>query len=200
MVKKSGQPLEEIKMTTSKEILSEAKDKMKKSGEALQHDLGNIRAGRANASILSRVTVDYYGAQTPVNQVASIAIPEPRMLLITPFDKTQLEAIEQAIFASDLGLTPANDGNAIRLVIPQLTEERRKELVKDVKAETEKAKVAVRNVRREAMDALKKGNKAGDFNDDEFHDLEDQVQKLTNNAIKDLEQIEADKGQELMQG
>lgn len=187
-------------MATSKAILSEAKDKMSKSAEALQRELGNIRAGRANASILSRVTVDYYGAQTPINQVASITIPEARMLLITPYDKTQLEALEQAIFASDLGITPTNDGNAIRLVIPQLTEERRKELVKDVKSETEQAKVAIRNVRREAMDALKKGNKAGDFNDDEFHDLEEQVQKLTDGGIKDLEQIESDKNQELLKG
>lgn len=186
-------------MATSKEILDEAKTKMEKSADALQRELGNIRAGRANASILNRVTVDYYGAQTPLNQMASITIPEPRMLLITPFDKSVLESIEQAIFASDLGLTPANDGSAIRLVIPQLTEERRKELVKDVKAENEQAKVAVRNVRRDAMDALKRGNKDGDFNDDEFHDLEDQVQKLTDKGIKNLDQIAADKEQELMQ-
>lgn len=187
-------------MATSKEILSEAKNKMEKSADSLQRELGNIRAGRANASILNRVSVDYYGAQTPINQVASITIPEARMLLITPYDKTQLESIEQAIFASDLGLTPANDGSAIRLSIPQLTEDRRKELVKDVKAQTEQAKVAVRNIRRDAMDALKKGNKAGDFNDDEFHDLEDQVQKLTDGGIKNLEQVEADKDKELLQG
>ncbi len=200
VVKKLEQRLEEIKMATSKEILSEAKNKMEKSADSLQRELGNIRAGRANASILNRVSVDYYGAQTPINQVASISIPEARMLLITPYDKTQLESIEQAIFASDLGLTPANDGSAIRLSIPQLTEDRRKELVKDVKAQTEQAKVAVRNIRRDAMDALKKGNKAGDFNDDEFHDLEDQVQKLTDGGIKNLEQVEADKDKELLQG
>lgn len=186
-------------MATSKEILNEAKDKMNKSAEALQRELGNIRAGRANASILNRVTVDYYGAQTPLNQLASITIPEPRVLLITLFDKSVLEAVEQAIFASDLGLTPANDGSAIRLVIPQLTEERRKELVKDVKSETENAKVAIRNVRRDAMDALKKGNKDGDFNDDEFHDLEKQTQKITDDGIKQLDQIASDKEDELMQ-
>lgn len=187
-------------MATSKEILNEAKDKMGKSAESLQRELGNIRAGRANASILSRVNVDYYGASTPLNQLASITIPEPRVLLITPYDKSVLKDLEQAIFASDLGLTPANDGTAIRLVIPQLTEERRKELAKDVKAENEQAKVAVRNIRRDAMDALKKGNKDGDFNDDEFHELEDQVQKLTDAGIKKLDEIAADKEKELLQG
>lgn len=187
-------------MATSKAILSEAQDKMEKSAESLQRELGNIRAGRANASILNRVTVDYYGAQTPINQMASITIPEPRVLLITPFDKSVLKDLEQAIFASDLGLTPANDGTAIRLVIPQLTEERRKELAKDVKAENEKAKVAVRNIRRDAMEALKKGNKDGDFNDDEFHELEDKVQKLTDQGIKNLDQVADDKEKELLQG
>ncbi|MFZ2352846.1 ribosome recycling factor [Paucilactobacillus nenjiangensis] len=187
-------------MATSKEILDGATDKMKKSGEALSRELGNIRAGRANASILNRVMVDYYGAPTPINQVASITIPEPRLLMIAPFDESILGDIETAINASDLGLNPANDGSAIRLSIPQLTEERRKELVKDVKAEAEKAKVAVRNVRREAMDDLKKGNKAGDFNDDEFHELEDKVQKITDSGIKEVDAIAADKEKELMQG
>ncbi|BAP85745.1 ribosome-recycling factor [Paucilactobacillus hokkaidonensis JCM 18461] len=187
-------------MATSKEILNEAQDKMEKSAESLQRELGNIRAGRANASILNRVTVDYYGTQTPVNQMASITIPEARVLMITPFDKSVLKDLEQAIFASDLGLTPANDGTSIRLVIPQLTEERRKELAKDVKSENEKAKVAVRNIRRDAMDALKKGNKDGDFNDDEFHELEDKVQKETDSGIKKLDEIAAEKEKELLQG
>lgn len=185
-------------MATGKQILDEAKTKMKKSGDALQRTLADIRAGRANASLLNSVKVDYYGAPTPLNQVASITIPEARQLLVTPFDESSLDNIEKGIYAANLGLTPQNDGSAIRIVIPQLTEDRRKELVKDVKAELEKAKVAVRNVRREAMDYLKKGNKSGDFNDDEFHNLEKKVQDETDNGIKNLEQIAADKEKELM--
>ena len=185
---------------TGKEILAEAKEKMVKSGDALKRTLADIRAGRANASLLNPVTVEYYGAPTPLNQLASITIPEARQLLISPYDKTTLKDIERAIYESNLGLTPQNDGETIRLVVPQLTEDRRKELVKDVKAEMEKAKVAVRNVRREAMDDLKKGNKDGDFNDDEFHDLEKQVQEETDAGIKNLEQIAADKEKELLEG
>ena len=185
-------------MATGKQILDEAKDKMAKSGDALRRTLADIRAGRANASLLNGVKVDYYGAPTPLNQVASITIPEARQLLVTPYDESSLDNIEKAIYAANLGLTPQNDGSAIRILIPQLTEERRKELVKDVKAELEKAKVAVRNVRREAMDDLKKGNKDGDFNDDEFHDLEKKVQTETDNGIKNLENIAADKEKELM--
>lgn len=180
------------------DILKTAKEKMAKSGVALQRTLADVRAGRANASLLNPVKVDYYGAPTPLNQMASITVPEARQLLITPYDKTTLKDIERAIYESNLGLTPQNDGEAIRLIIPQLTEDRRKELVKQVKAELEKAKVAVRNVRREAMDDLKKGNKDGDFNDDVYHDLEDKVQKETDNGIKNLEKIAKDKEDELM--
>ena len=185
-------------MATGKEILNDAKQKMAKSGDALQRTLADIRAGQANASLLNSVKVEYYGAPTPLNQVASITIPEARQLLITPYDESVLE--EKAIYASNLGLTPQNDGSSIRLIIPQLTEDRRKELVKDVKAELEKAKVAVRNVRREAMDDLKKGNKNGDFNDDEFHDLEKKVQNETDAGIKNLEDIANAKEKELMEG
>ena len=181
-----------------KQILANAKEKMAKSGEALKRTLADIRAGRANASILNPVKVDYYGAPTPLNQMASITVPEARQLLVSPYDKSTLKDIERAIYEADLGLTPQNDGEAIRIMIPQLTEERRKELVKDVKAELENAKVAVRNVRREAMDDLKKGNKDGDFNDDEFHNLEHQVQKETDAGIKNLESIAKDKEDELM--
>ena len=186
-------------MATGKEILNDAKQKMAKSGDALQRTLADIRAGQANASLLNSVKVEYYGAPTPLNQVASITIPEARQLLITPYDESVLEEIEKAIYASNLGLTQ-NDGSSIRLIIPQLTEDRRKELVKDVKAELEKAKVAVRNVRREAMDDLKKGNKNGDFNDDEFHDLEKKVQNETDAGIKNLEDIANTKEKELMEG
>lgn len=187
-------------MAEGKQILAEAKEKMSKSGDALRRALADIRAGRANASLLNSVKVEYYGVPTPLNQVASITIPEARQLLISPYDESLLGEIEKAIYASNLGLTPQNDGSAIRLVISQLTEERRKELVKQVKAELEKAKVAVRNVRREAMDDLKKGNKNGDFNDDEFHKLEDKVQKETDEGIKNLEKIADEKEKELMEG
>ena len=141
-------------------VLNEAKDKMTKSEESLSRELGQIRAGRANASLLDRIQVDYYGAPTPLNQIAGISIPEARVLMITPFDKSALENIEKAILASDIGISPTNDGSIIRLVIPQLTEERRKELAKEVGKFGENAKVAVRNIRRDALDELKKMEKA----------------------------------------
>ena len=128
--------------------MTEAKEKMHKAAQNLQRELGQIRAGRANASLLDRITVNYYGVPTPLNQMASIQIPEARILMITPFDKSILQDVEKAIMTSDIGISPTNDGNVIRLVIPQLTEERRKELAKDVKKEAENAKIAVRNIRR----------------------------------------------------
>ena len=187
-------------MAITEPILKEAQERIKKAEAALQRELGNIRAGRANASLLNRISADYYGAQTPLNQMAAITVPEPRVLMVTPFDKSALKEIEKAILASDLGISPANDGSAIRLVIPQLTEERRKELAKDVKAEGERAKVAVRNVRRDAMEALKKGHKDGQFTDDQLHQLEDQAQKLTDQAGKDVDAIVADKEKEILEG
>ena len=140
-------------------IFNEAKDKMHKAAENLQRNLGQIRAGRANASLLDRVQVTYYGVPTPLNQMASITIPEARVLMITPFDKSMVQEVEKALLASDLGITPTSDGNVIRLVIPQLTEERRKELAKEVKKEAEQAKVAIRNIRRDAIDEYKKQQK-----------------------------------------
>lgn len=139
--------------------MTEAKEKMKKAAQNLQRELGQIRAGRANASLLDRITVNYYGAPTPLNQMASIQIPEARVLMITPFDKSILQDVEKAIMASDIGISPTNDGNVIRLVIPQLTEERRKELAKDVKKEAENAKIAIRNIRRDAIDEYKNNKK-----------------------------------------
>ncbi|WP_411347635.1 ribosome recycling factor [Levilactobacillus brevis] len=180
------------------QIIETAQAKMTKAEEALKRELGTIRAGRANASILNRVMVEYYGAQTPLNQVASITIPEPRILMVTPYDKSALEDIEKGILESDVGITPANDGTAIRLVVPQLTEERRKEIAKQVKAKAEEGKVAVRNVRREAMDNIKKGHKNGDYTDDDLHNLEDQVQKVTDKAIKGVDAIAAQKEQEVL--
>ncbi|MCK8616971.1 ribosome recycling factor [Fructobacillus sp. M158] len=174
---------------------NQASDKMKGAQEALRRELAEIRTGRANPRILDRVEVEYYGAMVPLNQVASISVPEARMLLITPFDKGALEAIVTAINMSDLGLNPASDGSIVRLAIPQMTEERRKELAKEVKAEAEKSKVAVRNVRRDAMDAIKKDK---DLTEDQVHDSEDKIQKLTDDNIKAIDVIAADKEKELL--
>ncbi|EPN6057011.1 ribosome recycling factor [Enterococcus faecalis] len=183
----------------SKEVLATAKEKMTKAEESLRRELGQIRAGRANASLLDRIQVEYYGAPTPVNQLASINIPEARVLMITPFDKNSIADIEKAIQMSDIGISPTNDGNVIRLVIPQLTEERRKELAKDVKKEAENSKVAVRNVRRDAMDELKKAQKNGDITEDELRSFEKDVQKLTDDSIKNIDAITAKKEQELLE-
>jgi len=180
-------------------VMNEAKDKMKKAQEALQRQLGQIRAGRANASLLDRITVDYYGVPTPVNQMASITIPEARVLMVTPFDKNMITDVEKAILASDIGLNPANDGNVIRLVIPQLTEERRKELAKEVKKESEGAKVAVRNIRRDAMDVYKKQQKNGDLTEDDLRNVEKDIQSLTDDNIKAIDQIVAEKEKELLE-
>lgn len=144
--------------------------------------------------------VSYYGAPTPINQVASITIPEPRVIMVSPFDKSALEDIEKGILESDLGINPANDGDTIRLVIPQLTEERRKELAKQVKATTEQGKVALRNVRRDAMDKLKKSHKNSEITDDDLHDLEKQVQKITDDSAKNMDKIADDKEKEIMNG
>ena len=183
----------------SKEVLATAKEKMTKAEESLRRELGQIRAGRANASLLDRIQVEYYGAPTPANQLASINIPEARVLMITPFDKNSIADIEKAIQMSDIGISPTNDGNVIRLVIPQLTEERRKELAKDVKKEAENSKVAVRNVRRDAMDELKKAQKNGDITEDELRSFEKDVQKLTDDSIKNIDAITAEKEQELLE-
>jgi len=180
-------------------ILKEAKDKMKKSEESLQRELGQIRAGRANASLLDRIHVEYYGVPTPLNQIAQIAVPEARVLMITPFDKNSLADVEKAILASDLGISPANDGNVIRLVIPQLTEDRRKELAKEVGKYGENAKIAVRNIRREAIDELKKLEKNKDISEDELRTLEKDVQQITDNSTDNIDKIVAEKETELME-
>ena len=180
-------------------VMNEARDKMKKAQEALQRQLGQIRAGRANASLLDRITVDYYGVPTPVNQMASITIPEARVLMVKPFDKNMINDVEKAILASDIGLNPANDGNVIRLVIPQLTEERRKELAKEVKKESEGAKIAVRNIRRDAMDEYKKQQKNGDLTEDDLRNAEKDIQTLTDDNIKAIDSIVAEKEKELLE-
>ncbi|QAR35306.1 ribosome recycling factor [Latilactobacillus curvatus] len=181
-------------------ILDEAKVSMEKAEASLQRTLGQIRAGRANASLVNRVNVEYYGAMTPLNQIAAISVPEARVLLITPYDKGALEDIEKALYTADLGISPANDGSVIRLVIPQLTGERRKEIAKEVGKEAEIGKVAIRNARRDAMDSLKKAEKASEISEDEMHDLEEQVQKLTNEATKRIDEIAKNKEKEITEG
>ena len=181
------------------QILTDAQTKMKKAEDNLQRELGQIRAGRANASLLDRISVVYYGAPTPLNQMASITIPEARVLMITPFDKSILGEIEKALLASDLGITPTNDGSVIRLVMPQLTEERRKELAKDVKKAAENAKVVVRNARRDAIEAYKKQQKASEITEDDLKDAEKEVQAATDASVKQLDAIAADKEKELLE-
>lgn len=180
-------------------IFNEAKDKMHKAAEKLQRNLGQIRAGRANASLLDRVQVTYYGVPTPLNQMASITIPEARVLMITPFDKSMVQEVEKALLASDLGITPTSDGNVIRLVIPQLTEERRKELAKEVKKEAEQAKVAIRNIRRDAIDEYKKQQKNSEITEDDLRSAEKDIQDLTDKSIKELDKIASDKEKELLE-
>ncbi|MDK2844923.1 MAG: ribosome recycling factor [Enterococcus sp.] len=180
-------------------IFNEAKDKMHKAAENLQRNLGQIRAGRANASLLDRVQVTYYGVPTPLNQMASITIPEARVLMITPFDKSMVQEVEKALLASDLGITPTSDGNVIRLVIPQLTEERRKELAKEVKKEAEQAKVAIRNIRRDAIDEYKKQQKNSEITEDDLRSAEKDIQDLTDESIKELDKIASDKEKELLE-
>ena len=177
------------------EIIDNAKERMNSSLNSLQRDLGHIRAGRANASLLDRISVEYYGAPTPLNQMASITIPEARVLMITPFDKTILKDIEHALNASDIGITPANDGSVIRLVIPMLTEERRKELVKEMGKYIEGAKVAIRNIRRDANNAIKKDET---MDEDVQKDAENEIQKLTDSFVKQIEEIAKKKNDEVL--
>ncbi|GGE46300.1 ribosome-recycling factor [Pullulanibacillus camelliae] len=181
------------------EIIQDTKERMGKAADALTKELGTIRAGRANPSILDRVTVNYYGADTPLNQLAGISVPEARLLTIQPYDKSILGDIEKAILMADLGLTPNNDGDIIRISIPPLTEERRKELVKQVKKSGEDAKVAVRNIRRDANDSLKKAEKDGELTEDEHRRFSDQVQKITDEAITKIDDICSNKEKEIME-
>ncbi|QTD42298.1 ribosome recycling factor [Sporosarcina sp. Te-1] len=182
-----------------KAVLDQTKDRMEKAIAALTRELASIRAGRANASLLDRITVDYYGAPTPLNQMAGISTPEPRLLVIQPYDKSILGDIEKAIMKSDIGITPSNDGSIIRLAVPALTEERRKELVKLVKKEAEDSKVAIRNVRRDGNDELKKLEKTGDITEDELRREGDEIQKLTDSFIEKIDSIAKDKENEIME-
>lgn len=182
----------------TKQVLDQAKEKMTKSLAAFSRELASIRAGRASAALLDRISVDYYGAPTPVNQLAGVSVPEPRLLVITPYDKSILGEIEKAIMKSDIGITPTNDGNVIRLAIPALTEERRKELVKVVKKEAEEAKVAVRNVRRDANDDLKKLEKNGEITEDDLRGYSEDIQKLTDEFIAKVDETAKEKEKEIL--
>ena len=175
----------------------EFEDKMKKTCDALTTQFATIRAGRANAAVLDQITVDYYGSPTPINQVASIGSPDPRSLLIQPWDGSILKGIEKAILASDLGINPQNDGRMIRLVFPPLTEERRKDLIKQTKKYGEEAKVAIRNIRRDAIDKFKKQQKASDITEDDYKIAEKDIQKLTDDYIKEIDKITEKKDKEL---
>ena len=180
------------------ERVQKYEQKMTKTLDGFEAELTTIRAGRANPHILDKLTVDYYGSPTPIQQVANITVPEARMIQIQPWEKSMVKVIEKAIQTSDLGINPANDGSSIRLVFPELTEERRKDLVKDVKKKGEAAKVAVRNIRRDANDAYKKLKKEEDVSEDEIKELEDKVQKLTDKYIKDVDAAVEAKGKEIM--
>ena len=183
---------------TIKEILAEAKTRMDKSIVALENNLQAIRAGRANPRLLDRISVDYYGTPTPLNQVAAVSTPDPRTLTIQPWDASILKEIEKAIQMSDLGINPQNDGRLIRLSFPQLTEERRKDLTKQVKKYAEDGKVAVRNIRRDAMDDIKAAKKNSEITEDDQKNLEKELQDLTDKRCKDIDELCGKKEQELM--
>jgi len=181
------------------EVLSESEDRMKKTIEVLRKDLASVRAGRANPAMLDKISVDYYGTPTPVNQLANVSVPESRMLVIQPWDKSSIKEIEKAIQKSDLGLTPSNDGVVIRLNIPQLTAERRTEIVKTVKKKTEDAKIAVRNIRRELIDDIKQIEKDKIASEDESKKGQEKAQKLTDKYIKDMDELLEKKEKEIME-
>ncbi len=175
----------------------EIERKMKKTCESLIAQLATIRAGRANAAVLDQISVEYYGTPTPVQQLATVATPDPRSLLITPWDRGALKPLEKAILTSDLGINPQNDGKSLRLIFPPLTEERRKDLVKQTKKYGEEAKVAIRNIRRDGIEKLKKQQKASEITEDDYKQAEKDVQKLTDDYIKELDKICANKEKEL---
>ena len=182
----------------TKDVIKSAEDKLKKTLEALQKDYGTLRAGRATPSLLDKVMVDYYGTATPVNQIANVTVPEPRMIMIKPYDRSSLKDIERAIQKSDLGLTPNSDGTTIRLAIPQPTQERRKELVKVVSKKAEEAKVAMRNIRRDANEAIKKLEKGKEITEDDRKDAQEEMQKLLDKYIKLVDGVKATKEKEVM--
>ena len=180
------------------ERLQQFETKMEKTCEYLEADFMTIRAGRANPHVLDRLRIDYYGTPTPIQQVGNVTVPEARMIVIQPWEKSLLKEIEKAILVSDLGINPTNDGNVIRLVFPELTEERRKDLAKDVKKKGEGAKVAIRNIRRDAMDSIKKMEKAGDISEDDLKQGEEKIQKITDKMIEKVDKAIETKTKEIM--
>lgn len=182
-----------------KEILKNSEEKMEKTVTLLKKELGSMKAGKANPSMLDRISVDYYGTETPINQLANVSSPEPRVLLIQPWDKNSIKNIEKAILQSDLGLNPSNDGSVIRLLIPELTEETRKDIVKKVKKTGEEAKVAIRSVRRDANDKVKNLKKDNEIAEDMAIDTEEKIQKITDKYIKSVDQVVEQKEKEVME-
>lgn len=178
--------------------VKEFQEKMEKTISVLQGEYATIRAGRANPHVLDKIKVNYYGTPTPIQQVGNISVPEARVMVIQPWEKGLLKEIEKAVNMSDLGIHPTNDGNVIRLVFPELTEERRKELVKDIKKKGEAAKVAVRNIRRDAIDHMKKSEKAGEISEDSLADFEDKIQKATDKSIKKIDENIENKSKEIL--
>ena len=181
------------------EVISQAKEKMTKTVSVLSRDLATLRAGRATPQALDRIMVDYYGTPTPINQVGNISAPEPRLLVIAPWDPSMITAIEKAIQKSDLGINPANDGKLIRLIFPELTQERRRELVKIVKKKGEEAKIATRSIRRDANERLKKQKKESIITEDDLKDFENLVQEATDENIREIDRIVAEKEKEIME-
>lgn len=182
-----------------KEVFDYTKEKMEKTLSVLKRDYGAIRAGRANPAVLDKITIDYYGTPTPVNQLATVSVAEARILTIQPWDKSVLHAIEKAIQVSDIGINPQNDGTVIRLMFPQLTEDHRKSIVKDVSKMAEESKVAIRSIRRDAMDKLKKMQKASEITEDDLKDGEEEVQDITDGFIKDIDKLADAKQKEVME-
>jgi ribosome recycling factor len=180
------------------ELLEDARERMAKSVESAQHEFSTVRTGRASPGLLDRVTVDYYGAMTPLNQLSTISAPEARLLTVTPYDKSSIKAIEKAINESDVGLTPSNDGNLVRLVIPELTEERRKDLVKIVRNLAEEGRISIRNVRRDTMQHLRELKSEGEASSDDEHRAEVELQKLTDGRVSDLDGVLKAKEEEIL--
>lgn len=181
------------------DVSAETKNKMGKTVDVLRREYSTLRAGRATPSLLEKVMVDYYGTPTPVNQLGQVLAPEPRLLVVQPWDKSVVPEVEKAILKSDLGLTPSSDGTVIRLSIPQLTEERRKELVRTVHKKAEEEKVALRNLRREAIDLLQKRQKAGELSEDELHRGQEEIQRVTDEHVKKIDQLAAAKEKEVLE-
>ena len=180
-----------------KEVLKNAEDKMQKCVNSLEKEFSTIRAGRANPGVLDKITVDYYGVPTQINAMAAVSVAEARILVIQPWDASSLKSIEKAIMASDIGITPTNDGKALRIVFPQLTEERRKEINKNISKMSEEAKVAIRNIRRDAIEKFKKQQKASEITEDDYKNTEKDIQKLTDDYIKEIDGIMSKKEKEL---